>query len=115
MNQVKQVLKNLKAHYRFNFRSDLFYVLIRSCYYHSSFKVCDAIFQQMMQLEAMIDNRIKLMHFDHRSQAIKKAGARMNEGKGASEDPRLQKSSSNPMSGTSPFEKKLSFNSQSNR
>ena len=44
MNQVKQILKNLKAQYRFNFKPDLYYVIIRSCYYHSNFKVCDAIF-----------------------------------------------------------------------
>jgi len=65
------VIKKLRADYRYNFKSDLFYLLIHTCYHNSTFKISHTIYETMNQHEVIPDNRIKLMHFDHRREAIK--------------------------------------------
>ena len=72
MNQLREVLRKLKANYRFNLKTDLFYLMIDACYHYSSYKISHTIFETMQQYDVQPDNRIKLMHFDHRREAIKK-------------------------------------------
>lgn len=71
LNQLKQVIGKLKADYRYNLKVDLFYLLMETCYHHSTYKVSNAIYDTMCRYDVTSDNRIKLMHFDHRREDIK--------------------------------------------
>ncbi len=66
LNQLRQVIGKLKADYRYNLRVDLFYLLIELCYRHSSYKVSHTLYETMCRYDVVPDNRIKLLHFDHR-------------------------------------------------
>lgn len=72
LNQLIQVIGKLKADYRYNLKVDLFFLLIYTCYHNSSYKISKKIYDTMCQYDVLPDNRIKLMHFDHRREDIKK-------------------------------------------
>lgn len=71
LNQLRQVIGKLKANLRFNLRTDLFYLLIEICYRHASYKMAHTIYETMCRYDVVPDNRIKLLHFDHRQEDIK--------------------------------------------
>lgn len=79
VNQLRQVISKLKAHYRFNLKTDLFYLLISTVYHHSTYKTLSMIFDTMNSYEIVPDNRIKLMQFDCRREAIKQQNKKQEQ------------------------------------
>ena len=48
-----------------NLRTDLFFLLIDTCYHHGHFKMTSRIYETMLRFECVSDNRIKLRYFEH--------------------------------------------------
>lgn len=64
LNQLRQVLSKLKSDFRFNLKTDLFFLLIDACYNHASYKISSIIYETMIRYDVAPDNRIKLMQFN---------------------------------------------------
>lgn len=71
MNQLKQVVGKLKGDYRFNLKTDLFYQLMETCYYHSTYENAYSIYTMMDRYDVLPDNAIKFMMFEQRAASLK--------------------------------------------
>lgn len=72
LNQLRQVIGKLKADFRHNLKADLFYLLMETCYHHSTYKISHILYETMCRYDVVPDNKIKMLHFDHRREDIKR-------------------------------------------
>ena len=63
--------KLLSLEFRFNLKLDLFTLLMETCYYYSTYKIANTIFETMFRYGCVPDKRIKQLHFDKKARDVK--------------------------------------------
>lgn len=58
-------MAKLKTEQDLSLGSDLFYLLMETCFQHLPYKSTHIIFETMVRLGAKVDYKVKLVHFEH--------------------------------------------------
>jgi hypothetical protein len=59
------VLAKLYAEFDYTPGTDLFYLIIESCYKNCTYDIAHTIYETLCDLNSIPDNKVKLIHFDH--------------------------------------------------